>query len=431
VKDAKRGLRGLLTWCVVAGVMLLGLWWAWPRPQAVIQGQAPLPSASLSAAASAPAAGQVANPKEGRASAPTATAADAETDIARDLRAWWASSEKVWDLCGVGRLPIPPALVALGVEAMLALPRHLGEDPQNAARKSLLNVMEHGSPRSQAAAALWRNQSAMLEGLRLATSAASAASPNAWAPPTTSAQTLQVVAKLAGAAETDAVLAAWLVNLCGTDPACRADAKARWLRADPDNGLARAEALGPTSSPESQAKARTTLSQAKHFQMQHGALAATVLASMPAEVPLYIQHMLLIEAVIVEGAYLIPPLAPFVDLCKTPTDAAARAECDAIARLMVERSDTLLVHRIGLKVGELSGWPKDEVAARRAETDSRHLGPEMNWLLTPNSCDAVKATKTWILELAEKGELAVLRERAKVAKQDAEQSKEAAPGVRR
>jgi hypothetical protein len=431
VKDAKRGLRGLLTWCVVAGVMLLGLWWAWPQPRAVIQGQAPLPSAGLSAAASAPAVGQPANPREGRASAPTATAADAETDIARDLRAWWESSEKVWDLCGVGRLPIPPALVALGVEAMLALPRHLGEDPQNAARKSLLNSMEQGSPRAQAAAALWRNQSVMMEGWL---QAASAASPNAWAPPTASAQTLQVVAKLAGAAETDAVLAAWLVNLCGTDTACRADAKARWLRADPDNGLARAEGLGPTSSPESQAKARTALSQAKHFQMRHGALAATVLASMPVEVPLYIQHMLLIEAVIVEGAYLMPPLALLVDLCRTPTDAAARAECDAIGRLMVEHSDTLLIHRVGLTVGELSGWPKDEVAARRAETDSRYLGPEMNWLLTPNSCDAVKATKSWILELAEKGELAVLRERAKRAQQaaklTAEQSKAASAAKR-
>ncbi len=413
-------------WAASLGALLLLVlmallgWRAALTPEAVVF---PAPSSS---SASAPSSEAAVAPSSGLAAlnstAPAASAAaKAEPDGSEDLRAYWASREKVWDLCGVGRLPIPPAVVASGIESMIDLPKHLGEDPLNAARRALFAAMDNGSPRAQGVVMLWRVQQAHSASYQQAVAAS--APPNASLPDDIRARSLQVVAKLAAAAEHDALLATWLLALCDNDAVCQAEAKARWLRADPDNGLARAQALEAKAPPASQVQARKNISQAQSFQSRFGSLSATVLANMPPEVPLYVQQVLLLEAVSMDGAFGLPlGLSSLMDLCRAPTGAVAHSECDAIARLMVERSDTLLTHRLGLSMGERLGWPKADVQERRARTQSTDLGPEMSWLFEPYSCASAKTMRTWVLELAEKGEMALLLERRRTAQASKQQS---------
>jgi hypothetical protein len=398
--------------------------WLWPGVDHAASSakSASQRAASTDTAASAPAAAVGASAATAASpTLPTTTAGATGLDAART---WLASEEKVWDLCGVGRLPIPPAWVAVGLQALLELPAHLGEDALKAGRTALFDAMEQGSPRAQAVVAMWRVMTAGQQQWRQADAAPVTTKLE---PVDTTAQSASVAAKLAPFAETDPVLAAWLVVLCQNDRTCKADAQARWLRADPYNALAIASGLDTKAPPEKLAQVRAALAQAKGFQMNYGALAATALTSLQGSlqnsVPLYVQQMLLIEAIGVEAATVLPPMQPIFSLCRSNSDVTSSvarsvtstAQCNAIARLMVDHSDNLLTHNIGLRVGEKLGWPKAEVDLLRAQVDPAKAGTDFLPYEQPNSCAAVKATKAWITDLSEKGELALIRERVQAA----------------
>jgi hypothetical protein len=64
------------------------------------------------------------------------------------------------DLCGVARMPLPPAMAASARElgaagAATVLPGPLGEDAVNDARARVLPIMSAAGPRGRAAALLW------------------------------------------------------------------------------------------------------------------------------------------------------------------------------------------------------------------------------------------------------------------------------------
>jgi hypothetical protein len=220
-----------------------------------------------------------------------------------------------------------------------------------------------------------------------------------------------VVAKFAALAERDPAVAQWGLSMCRDDAPCKAEAAGRWLRAEPDNALAWAHAIDQKSSPAALAEARAGMLKASRAAVHSGAFVGAALVSMPADIPPYVQQWLLKEAKAVEMSDARLPLSPLALLCPVPTDDTTRQQCDSIARLLVDRSDSLATHWSGLGLGKHMGWPAAEVATRTEAAQGLVAVFSATQSLQGESCEGTKAIKSWMTGLAEKGELAWLRER--------------------
>jgi hypothetical protein len=137
----KRSRWALLA--AAAAVLALGGWWFADAPESRAQAVAPLPVAAASPAVQPPA----------RVSAPTQPVAP---------RVASAASAPVthWDLCGVGRVPIPAAQAASAAGGLPELPEHLGTYAQEQARERALEALRRGSERERAVALLWADRQA-------------------------------------------------------------------------------------------------------------------------------------------------------------------------------------------------------------------------------------------------------------------------------
>jgi hypothetical protein len=318
-------------------------------------------------------------------------------------------------LCGVGRLPIPPDWAPTGMESVMGLPLHLGETALLNGRRALFVAMSQGSPRAQAAVALWRSTGYALS--RLPKSDA----PN---PPSASDVALfsllepapAVVAKFAALAERDPVIAQWGLATCRDDAACRAQAAARWLRAEPDNALAWASTVNKSSSPAALAEARAGVAKAQRASVHSGAFVGAVLASMPADVPPYVQQMLLNETLAIDMGEARAPVTLMAPQCPAETEDATRQQCDVIARLLIDRSDSLSAQSSGVTLGFRMGWPAADVAARReAGKALRASGFPATESKQGDSCQRAKTIKSWMTALAEEGEMVLFQERVQAA----------------
>jgi hypothetical protein len=311
----------------------------------------------------------------------------------------------VWDLCGIGRLPIPQAALAVAQGGLAELPKHLGETAHEQGRDALWRALAAGDARARAAALLWR---ATARGVTVGLPAP--------AQPIVSEATEAFKAALLQLAEeqSDALIASWAVKACGGDRACRQRAADVWLRVDPVNAAALLPALA--LYPERKQQLAAAIAGSMQFNSYYGALAGKVLVAMPNEVPPYVQQGLLVEVLGLDSTFGISELSSLLALCN-PAPAVGSAEqsrCAAIASLLVARSDTLLTHNVGSRMGELAGWPKEQEEARRAHATG---GLSMfTFFEQPMSCAAIESSRAWVRDMASKGEMATLRERAAAAK---------------
>jgi hypothetical protein len=160
-----------------------------------------------------------------------------------------------------------------------------------------------------------------------------------------------------------------------------------------------------------------TIAAAEQFNSRYGVLASSAMAVMPNQVPPYVQQNLLVEALAMEGAAL-PGFQSLMAMCRpalftggaAPAPAPVPAPCTAVAHLLVERSVTLRGHQIGSNIGEWGGWPKAQEEARRAQASAKLSS--IAFFDQPMSCATVEAARGWVREVATKGEMATLRERA-------------------
>jgi hypothetical protein len=312
----------------------------------------------------------------------------------------------VWDLCGIGRLPIPQALLAVAQGGWSELPKHLGESADQLGREALLGAMAQGHARARAAATLWRKTAHAL-------AAAGMRSASSGVPDTAQA----VQARLLELAESsqDAVIASWALHACEADEPCRKRASAIWLRIEPGNAAAWLPLL--VLQPQRREEVFAAVAKSERFSNHYGVMAAVTLAAMPSDIPPYVQQNLLVEALAIELGQGLSDFRSLLDLCK-PAPAAGsdkQARCDAIARLLIDRSDTLVAHLIGSRIGELAGWPKAQEEARRAQAQAMILTISMMEFHQPMSCASVEKSRAWVRDLASKGELTTMRERAAAA----------------
>jgi hypothetical protein len=315
---------------------------------------------------------------------------------------------RVWDLCGVGRLPIPQALLAVSRGDWAELPKHLGESAQAMGRERLLQALSQGDARARAAELVLRPGFVRQAALAAATAKIRQVSvgtsvPEAVdAPP--AAQALLTLARSSG----DAVVASWALASCHGDPGCEGQASTLWRQLEPANAVPwMVNAQLEQGNPD---LALSAIAQAQRHQVHLGSLAATALAAMPADVPLYVQRQLLLDVMFVEAPHMgMPRYGALTTYCKAPAAGSPeQARCDGFARLLTERSDTQVAAIIGWKLAQWAGWPAAEVRVRQAE--ARKLSAiDIVLSDSPYSCAAVEQSRAWVREVAAKGELAALQ----------------------
>ncbi len=317
---------------------------------------------------------------------------------------------KVWDLCGIGRLPIPQALLALATGRWTELPKHLGDTAQALGRERLQQALSQGDARARAAGLLLSHSYAQRDAWQtMATQNQRELTAESDAQLAKAATTQQALLALAQSSQ-DPVIASWALASCGFMWPCRTQAAALWRQLDPSN--AAALLVGPSQSPADQMPVIDAIAQSARFSSHFGSVAGTALAAMPADVPPYVQQLLLVDVIGLESVHVhLSGLAGLIPHCSPapPPGSRQHATCQALARLLTERSDTLISQRIGFRLGELAGWPKAQVNEQMQKFNELSAQAVLLAESGPYSCAAVEKSRAWVREVAAKGELAALR----------------------
>ncbi|MBK6471080.1 MAG: hypothetical protein IPF94_10155 [Betaproteobacteria bacterium] len=295
----------------------------------------------------------------------------------------------VWDLCGVGRMPVPSGAVAQpGPEqALAALPPHLGRDAWVQAYAALATALDAGPPRWRAAALMLRGSDAT-------------GWPQALALP-----------ELARASD-DPVVAMWALQRCDLGASCLEMAE-RWTQVEPQNLAPWVDLLA--RQPQRRGELITRMAAATRFDRHEHALSQAVLEAMPAGVASYLQPALWIDVIGVEAAMAMPAFNAVFDHCREPLAPGSERmqACAAVARTLVERSDGFVGVRLGLRLAERSYLGKAEAATRRKALDTLLAPPdELFDREQPLSCAGVARTRAWVEQRARLGELGALRAQA-------------------
>lgn len=289
-----------------------------------------------------------------------------------------APAESALELCGVGVVP------GTSAAAPDRLPPHLGEYAYRAAMERTRAALDAGGVRERVALRVLLAVSAQGdERTRWVREAATLSQGGG-----------------------DPVAAAWAAGVCSTFvPGCAPAAARAWTDIEPANAAAWVAAFSAGAIAWSELE--RALARAGDYSNHSGQLPATVAAAVPPDLPDYVRAALVVQASASEAtALVLPSLA--AQHCRT----AAAQGCSALARLMVERGDTLLARRVGERIGQASGWPADEFAALRAESDAWQRLPTLPpGAEQPHGCTHAQGWLDHAARVARFGEIHVMRER--------------------
>lgn len=293
----------------------------------------------------------------------------------------------VWDLCGVGRMPVPRGADALA--RWPDLPPHLGKDAVDAGREQLLAALRRGDTRARAAALYW----------------APVPSDATLAQPDDDGAT-----ELLDEGPRDPVVLRWAAARCRSET-CRAKAAARWSQLDPQNAVPRLIRMSTASRvPE---EAFLALRATQTYRSYWGAFAETARRAMPADLPGYVQMSLLVEALGIDAAMPDNTFMLVTAWCKPPYAPGRQQErhCDALGRVMSEHGDTILAFGIGLRLREMAGGlDAAEVRALREPLQKLPWDQVVGFdLAQPLSCGSLAGMQRWVEAVGRDGELPAVR----------------------
>lgn len=290
----------------------------------------------------------------------------------------------VWDLCGIGRLPVPPAPAASAASAPSDpfdnLPSHLGARAFERGLQALLHRLDQGSPR-------WRAAAIMLRGTGPA------------------GEPFHPAMRWLSSQSSDPVVAMWALQRCGGHKACAPADLQRWLALDPDNQLAWMAALH--RYPEQRQVMAERLNQATRFDQHENALVAAVWEALPPDFPPHLQLHLWVHITGIEAALSVDGLQAIAKSC--PQGLMLGTEqarwCAKVAKTMVDTSTSFLGLGVGLRLAERSYMASKEAAQRRAEMQELMLLPIKEFDVgSPMSCAANERMRAWIQKRATLGE---------------------------
>jgi hypothetical protein len=319
---------------------------------------------------------------------------------------------RVWDLCGVGRLPIPPGLPDLASGGWTRLPKHLGEEAQDSGRERLQQAMGQGDARARGAALVLRlgyAQRFARTDSELKTAADAVE------------QTQQALLALAQGSG-DPAVAAWAVASCRTDVACKAKANAVWRQVDPDNATPWMVELDLAQ--DDPTRALGAIARSARYFIYPSMVAAAALAAMPVDIPPYLQQRLLLDVMRMEDQQTPShgfrgSRGPIYSLCRSATDSTGQAvavestpqaaDCRAVSQLFADRSDALDSHTLGLTLGRSTGWPPAEVNERLEQAKLLRNAGMAALGSEPYACAAVDKAQALVRDTASRGEMLALR----------------------
>lgn len=134
------------------------------------------------------------------------------------------------------------------------------------------------------------------------------------------------------------------------------------------------------------------------------------------------------------AAALSAPLQTLTQACRLPEigNANRRQLCEGVAEVMVERSDTLLLQRIGIGMGRRLGWREERTDALAGEyaawTDSQALSNGSGG--TDSDCSSMKKMLGRFARQASVGEVSVMHEWAATTGRSRESFAQAGRDVR-
>jgi hypothetical protein len=329
-------------------------------------------------------------------------------------------AERVFDLCGVGRLTIPEP-PASGPDATFeALPRPLGLFARQQAWARLLPLMDQpDQPERVRAAALVLRASGLLD------AEATPSAPQGTASTELAAMqaSTRALARLARGSRDPYVLS-WALALCdrvlATDLApCRRISPRDLAGAAPEEAQAwlLLAAMPGLSAAQRQAAMEQAAAADSHgsLDMQLPAVLDSVWPGALADWPDYLRLQLLVQAIGVDvslGANM-PLLTARLCDANALQDPAQRPLCEGIARQLQTHARNLLQLNLAAGLGSRLGWPEQETTGMRAEAERLlRYTPESEPAGQPFSCPAVQDIRQWVQSLARDGELAELRRRA-------------------
>jgi hypothetical protein len=301
-----------------------------------------------------------------------------------------------FDLCGLGRIATARA-TGDGANAPLGdLPAPVGRFALEQAQARLMQAMNAGDARQRVAARLMQQPSDDEPG-----------AVSAWA------HGLVTEALASG----DAQALRWAGAACpfvDDEATCRQRLARARVQAEPANALHWLD--WAHEEPARSDAAWAGLARAQYWREHPLGLAAALQGATGADVPGYVQSTLAVEAMARDAAFPAPPLSLALERC-APADhgtagAAGRAaECERLARLLVERGDSMQALMLGRELGEHIGWPAAQLERLDDEVQALQK-QEARWAVDeqrPLGCATVEAQRNHIAAAERDGELAVMR----------------------
>jgi hypothetical protein len=323
---------------------------------------APAPPASLALTTLRDAALAAAGPLAHWAAHKLAAPVAADLPVAQSAAApgTQAAAPTTWDLCGVGHMPKPRAAAASAQETWLALPEPLGEQAIQVAAERTLAKLPNAGPRGQLLALLMQGADA---------------------------------AELAALARSsrDPVAMRWAVAKCSTSAqtACGGLSARDWVRLEPDNAAAWLTlwAAEPAADDEVMAGLRASTRHQTHQR----SLSATLLEAVPADVPPYLQALLVAAVIGTEAAMQDSTGSQLLKRCKSPLlpGTAQQAQCEFVADLLTSCGDGWNDHLVGTALGKRLQWPKERIQALEAEHQA-FVNAAMPWDADPQRWSCVQ-----------------------------------------
>ncbi len=302
----------------------------------------------------------------------------------------------VVDLCGLGRVVVPARSNEEPGSPLAQLPAPLGRHALHEAQARLAQALGAGDAKQRVAARL------LLEPTE-----DDAAVQAAWAR-----------ALLADAlASRDAQALRWAGAACPfveDESQCKRQLARARVQAEPANALHWLD--WANDEPEAADAAWAGLLRARYWREQPLGLAAASMRALSADVPGYLRSTLAVDAMARDASYPAPPISLLLERCSArpgggPATSVASGDCERLARMLLERSDSVQALMLGRELGEHIGWPAERV--RRLDEEVEALQKqEAHWAVDarrPLACETVDSQASHIAAVEREGELAVLR----------------------
>ncbi|MBI5720107.1 MAG: hypothetical protein HZC37_20730 [Burkholderiales bacterium] len=312
-----------------------------------------------------------------------------------------AAGPAAFDLCGLGRIVVPASAPERDGGDLAGLPAPVGRFPLQEAQARLLQTLSAGDAKLRVAARLLQQPADV-----------DPAAEASWAR-----------GLLADAmASRDAQALRWAGAACpfvDDELGCRQRLARARVQAEPANALHWLD--WANEEPEAADAAWAGLARAQYWREQPLGLAGLLLRAVPADVPGYLMSTLAVDAMSRDVAFPAPPLSLALQRCPARvggSGSASAGECERLARLLVERGDSVQALMLGRELGEHIGWAAPQLQRLDEEVDLLQK-QEHHWSVDerrPLGCETVDSQRSHIAAVEREGELAVLRRNLAVAR---------------